>query len=115
MSMCIWLCNYIGHGFKNKTIQHGNLHASCVGTYQHHDQPETGSSRKIPWICSCEKQVVDLTELRGGWNVACVYGKCISYNNICVHSAAITATTIHSWFARFEPEFVLNNQVTTCV
>ena len=43
------------------------------------------------------------------------YGEYISYNNMCVHSATITATTIHSWFARFEPEFVLNNQVTTCV
>ena len=36
---------------------------------------ETGPLRKTPWICSYGKQVTDLTELRGSWNVAYVYNK----------------------------------------
>ena len=36
---------------------------------------ETGPLRKTPWIRSFGKQVIDLTELRGSWNVAYVYNK----------------------------------------
>ena len=36
---------------------------------------DSGPLRKTPWIRSYEKQVIDLTELRGSWNVAYVYNK----------------------------------------
>ena len=36
---------------------------------------ETGSLRKTPLIRSYEKQVIDLTEVRGSWNVAYIYNK----------------------------------------
>ena len=36
---------------------------------------DSGPFRKTPWIRSYEKQVIDLTELRGSWNVAYIYNK----------------------------------------
>ena len=59
--------------------------------------------------CVCRRTQIRSALMKQG------YGKDISYNNICVHGTIITTAAVHSWFARFEPEFVLNNQVTTCV
>ena len=36
---------------------------------------DSGPLRKTPWICSYGKQVADLTELCGSWNVAYIYNK----------------------------------------
>ena len=36
---------------------------------------DSGPLRKTPWMRSYGKQVIDLTELRGSWNVAYIYNK----------------------------------------
>ena len=51
-------CNYIVHGEKLQITP-----------------AETGPLRKTPLIRSYGKQVIDLTELRGSWNVAYIYNK----------------------------------------